>query len=75
MTELHIVGMRSREPIRGDIYVLPSSSRVLVDRQLQSDGCFSCRYLDGMELKGGREFAPGVTLTIDFLMARCKREA
>lgn len=65
---------RAREPVIGDIYELPSKNRVLIDRKLQIGDCFSCSYLNGLDLKRGKDFMPGVTLGLEFLMDYCTRE-
>lgn len=49
------------------LYKLPSGKLIRVE-QAHINGSFSCAYLDKiMAVKRGREFAPGVTLTGEFL--------
>lgn len=62
-------------PKPGQTYRLPSERMVKVEREQKNDS-FSCIYvnIEGRPLIG-RTFAPGVSLTSDFLEILCKRVA
>jgi hypothetical protein len=60
-------------PKSGDTWKLPSGSLVILHKQHSNDS-FSCFYVNRFgELLTGRDFAPGVTLTFEFVARRCVR--
>ena len=60
-------------PRAGQTYRLPSGRLVRVQRE-QANDSFACLYVDrDGKVVGGRELAPGCTLTGEFIQKQCGR--